>query len=117
MDKRRLRFPDAKVVANQGQRVLIDLLKIPENQFLTMQDGETLSLGDKTLKFIQTPWVHWPETMVTYLEEDRNPRSFRERPVIPNLNVEVLGPVLCKGVPSEAVFESGPAGRDDCTIA
>ena len=27
--------------------------------------------GDKTLKFIHTPWVHWPETMVTYLEEDR----------------------------------------------
>ncbi|MBF0100313.1 MAG: FprA family A-type flavoprotein [Desulfobacterales bacterium] len=66
------RFPDAKVVANPKAKVmLIDLLKIPENQFLTVEDGETLSLGDKTLKFIQTPWVHWPETMVTYLEEDR----------------------------------------------
>lgn len=66
------RFPDAKVVANpKAKGMLIDLLKIPENQFLTVEDGETLSLGDKTLKFIQTPWVHWPETMVTYLEEDR----------------------------------------------
>jgi flavorubredoxin len=28
-------------------------------------------LGDKTLKFIYTPWVHWPETMSTWLEEDK----------------------------------------------
>jgi len=28
-------------------------------------------LGDKTLKFLHTPWVHWPETMVSYLVEDR----------------------------------------------
>jgi flavorubredoxin len=35
-----------------------------------VEDGHTLSLGDKTLKFIHTPWVHWPETMVTYLKED-----------------------------------------------
>jgi flavorubredoxin len=44
---------------------------VPESAFITVADGETLSLGDKTLKFIYTPWVHWPETMVTYLEEDR----------------------------------------------
>ena len=45
--------------------------KIPENAFVTVEDGETLSLGGKMLKFIHTPWVHWPETMVTYLEEDK----------------------------------------------
>lgn len=66
------RFPEAKVVVTPKARgMLIDLLKIPENAFVTVEDGETLSLGDKTLKFIYTPWVHWPETMVTYLEEDR----------------------------------------------
>lgn len=65
------RFPDAKVVAStKAKGMLIDLLKIPEDAFVTVEDGETLSLGDKTLKFIYTPWVHWPETMVTYLEED-----------------------------------------------
>ncbi len=65
------RFPNAKVVVNPKARgMLIDLLKIPENAFVTVGDGETLSLGDKTLRFIHTPWVHWPETMVTYLEED-----------------------------------------------
>ena len=64
-------FPDAKVVATpKGQDILSDLLKIHEDAFVTVQDGETLSLGDKTLKFLHTPWVHWPETMVTWLEED-----------------------------------------------
>lgn len=66
------RFPKAKVVVTpKAKGMLIDLLKIPENAFVTVEDGKELSLGDKTLKFIHTPWVHWPETMVTYLKEDR----------------------------------------------
>jgi len=65
-------FPEAKIVVSpKAKGMLIDLLRIPESAFVSMQDGETLSLGDKTLKSIHTPWVHWPETMVTYLEEDR----------------------------------------------
>ncbi|MBN1277355.1 MAG: FprA family A-type flavoprotein, partial [Deltaproteobacteria bacterium] len=65
------RFPQAKVIATtRAKGMLMDLLGIPENAFVTVEDGETISLGDRTLKFIHTPWVHWPETMVTYLEED-----------------------------------------------
>jgi len=65
------KFPGAKVVSTpKAKGMLIDLLGIPEKAFVTVADGETISLGDKTLKFIHTPWVHWPETMVTYLEED-----------------------------------------------
>jgi flavorubredoxin len=66
------RFPEAKVVATpKAKPMLIDLLGIPEGRFKTVEDGETISLGDRTLKFLHTPWVHWPETMVTYLEEDK----------------------------------------------
>ncbi|MBN2125263.1 MAG: FprA family A-type flavoprotein [Deltaproteobacteria bacterium] len=66
------KFPEAKVVSTPKARdMLIDLLGVPEGAFMTVKDGDTLSLGDKTLKFIHAPWVHWPETMVTYLEEDR----------------------------------------------
>ncbi|MDK9708572.1 MAG: FprA family A-type flavoprotein [Desulforhopalus sp.] len=66
------RYPEAKVVTSaKGKAMLIDLLHIAEDTFITVADGETLSLGDKTLKFIFTPWVHWPETLVTYLEEDK----------------------------------------------
>jgi len=65
-------FPEAKVVTNEKcQRFLQDLLHIPETRFITVKDGDTLSLGNKTLKFVFTPWVHWPETMVTYLVEDK----------------------------------------------
>jgi len=51
--------------------MLIDLLLIPEERFTTVNDNETISLGDRTLEFIHAPWVHWPETMLTYLKEDR----------------------------------------------
>lgn len=66
------KYKDAKVVTNpKCKGMLIDLLHIPEDKFIEVKDGETLSLGDKTLKFVYTPWVHWPETMSTFLEEDR----------------------------------------------
>ena len=66
------RYPDAKLISTpKAKGVLMDLLHVPEEPFLTVEDGERISLGDRTLKFIHTPWVHWPETMVTYLEEDK----------------------------------------------
>jgi len=65
-------YPDAKVVCSpKCKGMLTDLLQIAEEQFITVEDKETISLGDKTLEFIHTPWVHWPETMVTYLKEDK----------------------------------------------
>jgi flavorubredoxin len=66
------KYPDAKVVTTpKGKDVLVALLLIPEDRFITVSDGETLYLGDKTLEFIHAPWVHWPETMLTYLREDK----------------------------------------------
>jgi flavorubredoxin len=65
-------YPMAKVVTNaKCKSELMDLLLIPEEKFIVVQDGEEISLGDKTLKFIFAPWVHWPETMLTYLPEDK----------------------------------------------
>lgn len=64
-------YPEAKVVTNiKCKEMLKELLLIPEERFKVVEDGNTLSLGDKTLKFIIAPWVHWPETMLTYLIED-----------------------------------------------
>lgn len=66
------KYPDAKLISTpRAKGMLMDLLQIPEGSFMTVKDAQTISLGDKTLKFIHTPWVHWPETMVTYLEEDK----------------------------------------------
>jgi flavorubredoxin len=66
------RYPGAKLVTTpKGKDVLVALLQVPDDRFTTVSDGETLSLGDKTLEFIYAPWVHWPETMLTYLQEER----------------------------------------------
>ena len=65
-------YPDAKVVTNEKcKNMLIDLLRIDGQKFVVIEDGQELSLGNKTLKFIFTPWVHWPETLSTYLKEDK----------------------------------------------
>ena len=65
-------FPETRVICTpRCKGLLIDLLMIPEEKFATVAEGDTLSLGDKTLEFIYTPWVHWPETMSTYLLEEK----------------------------------------------
>jgi flavorubredoxin len=65
-------YPDAKVVTNpKCKDMLVDLLLIPDEKIITVNDRESVPLGDKTLEFIIAPWVHWPETMFTYLREDK----------------------------------------------
>jgi flavorubredoxin len=67
-----LRNPEAKVVTNAKCLELSkDHLGLDEENFIVVKDGETLSLGDKTLQFLVAPWVHWPETQFTYLKEDK----------------------------------------------
>lgn len=64
------RYPDLKIVGNAKT---VDMLKGfygVESNIKVMADGETLSLGDRTIQFIMTPMVHWPETMFTYLQEE-----------------------------------------------
>jgi len=66
------RFKDSKVITNTKCRdFLIDLLHIDTSRFIVINDGDEISLGNKRLKFIFTPWVHWPETFSTYLIEDK----------------------------------------------
>lgn len=65
-------YPDATVVTNEKcKNELIDHLHVPAQRFQVIKDGEELSLGDKTLRFVFTPWVHWPETFSTHLVEER----------------------------------------------
>ena len=66
------RFPQAQVLATpKGVQFLQELLAVPADRLQAVQDGETLALGGRTLRFLHLPWVHWPETMVSFLEEDR----------------------------------------------
>jgi len=66
------KYPMAKVICTpKCKELLINLLHIPEDRVTTVDDKETLSLGDTTLEFIHASWVHWPETMLTYLREEK----------------------------------------------
>lgn len=65
-------YPEAQVLTSpKGKFMLQDLLQISPERIREVADGEQLSLGDRTLRFIHFPWVHWPETMLTLAEEDR----------------------------------------------
>ena len=65
-------YPMAKVLTNQKCKTeLMDLLCISDDKFIVIDDGQEVSLGNKTLKFIFAPWVHWPETFLTYIPEDK----------------------------------------------
>jgi flavorubredoxin len=66
------RYPGARIVTNEKCKdQLIQLFALPPECFKIIKDRETLDLGDKTLEFIMAPWVHWPETMFTYLREEK----------------------------------------------
>ncbi|MDY7042042.1 MAG: FprA family A-type flavoprotein, partial [Chloroflexota bacterium] len=58
--------PDVTVLGSPRTKGLLEsFCGITEN-VKVVEDGETLSLGKRTLQFFSTPLVHWPETMMTY---------------------------------------------------
>ena len=64
--------PEAKVlVSDKGKRMLLEHLPIAEERVQTVKDGQRVDLGGLTLQFLYAPWVHWPETMLTWLPERR----------------------------------------------
>lgn len=66
------KYPEAIVLTNPKCKELIrEMLHIADSKIQVIEDGEEISLGDKTLKFIYAPWVHWPDTMFTYIKEDK----------------------------------------------
>ena len=60
------RYPDLTVVGNDKTFKIFESYYGEVKNKLVVKDGDTLCLGEKTLKFVLTPWVHWPETMMTY---------------------------------------------------
>ena len=65
------RYPDLKIVANpKTVPMLKGYYSVGEDKIHLVNDGDVLSLGASTLRFHMIPMVHWPETMVTYLEEE-----------------------------------------------
>jgi flavorubredoxin len=62
--------PKITVVATQtALNFLKDIVNAEFNK-LAVKENDTLSLGNKTLRFMILPNLHWPDTMYTYVEED-----------------------------------------------
>lgn len=65
------RYPGIRIVANaKTLPMLKGYYGVPEEDVLVVAEGGELSLGSCSLKFYMAPMVHWPETMVTWLEEE-----------------------------------------------
>jgi flavorubredoxin len=65
------RAPQAKLYISQSAQLMIKaLLNQQDVDYISVGTGDTISLGDRTLKFLHTPYLHWPDTQCTYLEEE-----------------------------------------------
>lgn len=65
-------IPNLKIVTSQaGSIYLKNILNRTDLEIIVAKDGDTISLGDKTLTFISAPFLHWPDSMFTYLKEDK----------------------------------------------
>ena len=64
-------YPELQIIANAKT---VPMLKgyhdVPQERIMVISEGDSISLGNCTLRFYMTPMVHWPETMVTWLEEE-----------------------------------------------
>jgi anaerobic nitric oxide reductase flavorubredoxin len=63
---------NAKIIASaRGKEELIKHYGVVFERVETVKSGDTLKLGKKTLTFLEAPMLHWPDSMFTYLVEDK----------------------------------------------
>jgi flavorubredoxin len=64
--------PDATIyITEKGKRGIERFFDLDKWKVKLVKSGDTLTTGRKTFRFIETPMLHWPDSMVTYLEEDK----------------------------------------------
>jgi len=63
--------PRAEFVVSPKAKAMLDAYYGITDRVRVVEDGESISLGQHTLQFHHTPFVHWPETMVTYEASQR----------------------------------------------
>lgn len=65
-------YPNVTFVGNKKARDMMkDYLEIEAANYIEVKDGDTLNLGRRVLNFVNTPMVHWPESMVSYESTDK----------------------------------------------
>jgi len=65
------RAPNARLIISvKAQTMLKGLLKSEDLAYTPVDTGDTMELGGRTLAFLNTPFLHWPDTQCTYLNEE-----------------------------------------------
>ena len=62
--------PNAKIVGSAPAIKFMKKIANREFESVTVGDGDTIGLGNKTLQFISAPFLHWPDSIYTYIPED-----------------------------------------------
>lgn len=66
------RAPRARLyISVKAQMMLKALLKREHLEFTPVDSGDRIDLGDRTLEFLHTPYLHWPDTQCAYLHQER----------------------------------------------
>lgn len=63
--------PEAEIVCTEKALGFLDSFYSITENIKVVSHGDTLDIGERTLKFFETPFVHWPETMMSYETSDR----------------------------------------------
>ena len=64
--------PNIEIFCTSSSNIFVkQITNNPNIKFHVIKEGETLSLGDKTLVFYPAPFLHWPDSMFTYVKEDK----------------------------------------------
>lgn len=62
--------PNARVLTNaKCKQLIVDAMEVDASRIDAVDDNTSIDLGGRTLKFMLAPWVHWPDTMFTYVPE------------------------------------------------
>lgn len=64
--------PQAKIITNiAGKKALEEHFDTEGWEYQIVKTGDTVSIGKRTLEFVTTPMLHWPDSMMTYVKEDK----------------------------------------------
>lgn len=65
------KYPDAEIICTKPASIYLKAMLNQDFRCKTVSDGEEIDLGGKKLRFILAPFLHWPDTMFTYLEDEK----------------------------------------------
>lgn len=64
------RYPGAEIICSKAASIYLKNIANKEMAVYAVKDGEELSLGDRSLRFLSAPFLHWPDSMFTYCPEE-----------------------------------------------